>query len=77
MLLLAPKLAPKNINPYKSITYRGFSREEGIRTLDTVTRILTFQASSFNHSDTSLIQFANIGIFLKYRNCYASNFIKT
>jgi hypothetical protein len=30
------------------------SREEGIRTLDTVTRILAFQASSFNHSDTSL-----------------------
>jgi hypothetical protein len=31
-----------------------FSREEGIRTLDTVTHILAFQASSFNHSDTSL-----------------------
>ena len=29
-------------------------REEGIRTLDTVTRILPFQGSSFNHSDTSL-----------------------
>jgi hypothetical protein len=32
-----------------------FCREEGIRTLDTVTHILAFQASSFNHSDTSLL----------------------
>lgn len=31
------------------------SREEGIRTLDTVTRIPTFQAGPFNHSGTSLI----------------------
>ena len=31
-----------------------FCREEGIRTLDTVTHILAFQASSLNHSDTSL-----------------------
>lgn len=29
-------------------------REEEIRTLDTVTHILPFQGSSFNHSDTSL-----------------------
>ena len=35
------------------------SREEGIRTLDTVTHILAFQASSFNHADTSLIGIAN------------------
>ena len=34
-------------------------REEGIRTLDTVTHILAFQASSFNHSDTSLYWDAN------------------
>jgi hypothetical protein len=34
-------------------------REEGIRTLDTVTHILAFQASSLNHSDTSLFWFAN------------------
>ena len=27
--------------------------DEGIRTLDTVSRIHTFQACSFNHSDTS------------------------
>ncbi len=39
------------------------SREEGIRTLDTVTRILPFQGSSFNHSDTSLNWFAKI-VFL-------------
>ena len=32
-------------------------REEGIRTLDTVGRIHTFQACSFNHSDTSLFFF--------------------
>ena len=35
-----------------------FRREEGIRTLDTVTHILAFQASSLNHSDTSLFWFA-------------------
>lgn len=35
------------------------SREEGIRTLDAVTHIQTFQACSFNHSDTSLKSFAN------------------
>jgi hypothetical protein len=29
-------------------------REDGIRTHDAVTHILAFQASSFNHSDTSL-----------------------
>ena len=40
------------------------SREEGIRTLDTVTRILPFQGSSFNHSDTSLIEVANIMKYL-------------
>ena len=34
-------------------------REKGIRTLDTVTHILAFQASSFNHSDTSLYWIAN------------------
>ena len=39
-------------------------REEGIRTLDTVTRILPFQGSSFNHSDTSLIEVANIMKYL-------------
>lgn len=37
-----------------------FSRKEGIRTLDTVTRILPFQGSSFNHSDTFLIEIAKI-----------------
>ena len=36
-----------------------FCREEEIRTLDTVTRILPFQGSSFNHSDTSLYLFAS------------------
>ncbi len=34
-------------------------REEEIRTLDTVTRILPFQGSSFNHSDTSLSHLKN------------------
>lgn len=38
----------------KSVENQRFCREEGIRTLDTVTRILPFQGSSFNHSDTSL-----------------------
>lgn len=36
-----------------------FSREDGIRTHDTVAHIQTFQACSFNHSDTSLKRFAN------------------
>jgi hypothetical protein len=40
-------------SPY-STTGGAFGREEEIRTLDTVTRILPFQGSSFNHSDTSL-----------------------
>lgn len=39
--------------------YFLFCREEEIRTLDTVTRIHTFQACSFNHSDTSLL--GNVG----------------
>ena len=34
-------------------------REDGIRTHDAVTHIQTFQACSFNHSDTSLIGIAN------------------
>ena len=34
--------------------YKNICREKGIRTLDIVTHILAFQASSFNHSDTSL-----------------------
>ena len=46
----------EKINPCKLVAYRDYRREEGIRTLDTVTRILAFQASSFNHSDTSLIE---------------------
>ncbi len=46
-----------------------FCREEGIRTLDTVTRILPFQGSSLNHSDTSLYQL----IDCKY---IINNFIK-
>lgn len=33
-------------------------REEGIRTLDTVSRIPAFQASPFNHSGTSLFLLA-------------------
>lgn len=31
-----------------------YCRKEGIRTLDTVTRILPFQGSLFNHSSTFL-----------------------
>ncbi len=47
--------------PFKTCVLKGSrvlcfdkSREEGIRTLDTVARIPTFQAGSFDHSDTSL-----------------------
>ena len=39
--------------------FQTISREDGIRTHDTVTHIQTFQACSFNHSDTSLIGVAN------------------
>ena len=60
---LAPILAPENTNPCKLNAYRDFRREEGIRTLDTVTRILAFQASSFNHSDTSLFEDCKNRIF--------------
>ena len=41
--------------------YRG--REEGIRTLDTLSCIYTFQAYSFNHSDTSLFPNAKVTKF--------------
>ena len=39
---------------YVRLYFISYCREEGIRTLDTVSRIHTFQACSFNHSDTSL-----------------------
>lgn len=45
-------------------------RKEGIRTLDTVTRILPFQGSSFNHSDTFLFEIAKIVYFPEYPNKY-------
>ena len=45
-------------------------REEEIRTLDTVTRIHTFQACSFNHSDTSL--FGNQGAKIAFLTLYAN-----
>ena len=47
-------------------------REEGIRTLDTVTRIQTFQACSFDHSDTSLIRIAKIDLFITKPKFYSS-----
>ncbi len=40
----------------KFLIYRLVCREDGIRTHGTVARTLAFQASSFNHSDTSLIE---------------------
>ena len=47
--------------PTKSLNLVGFifiyifaGREDGIRTHDAVAHIQTFQACSFNHSDTSL-----------------------
>ena len=43
------------VNILKTLIFNGISREDGIRTHDTVTHIQTFQACSFNHSDTSLI----------------------
>jgi hypothetical protein len=38
-------------------------REEGIRTLDTVSRIAAFQATPFNHSGTSLYKYLTIRTF--------------
>ena len=46
--------------------------ERGIRTLDTVARILPFQGSSFNHSDTSLFEIAKIREFIEYPNYYCN-----
>jgi hypothetical protein len=40
-------------------------REDGIRTHDTVTHIQTFQACSFNHSDTSLFGVAKNNKFFQ------------
>ena len=41
-------------------------REEGIRTLDTVARILAFQASPFDHSGTSLYSIGKKGFHLLF-----------
>jgi hypothetical protein len=46
-----PRYKTKNA-PFRKALF--FCREDGIRTHDAVTHILAFQASSFNHSDTSL-----------------------
>ena len=63
LVFLCPSLAwacgPDSFRAQKNLTSSGFSsfsycREEGIRTLETVSRLHTFQACSFNHSDTSL-----------------------
>ncbi|GEM_PF-2082512 len=62
-----PDLVPDFVN---SLTFRVFCREEGIRTLDTVTRILPFQGSLFNHSSTSLFGFANVMDFLKFKTVF-------
>ena len=51
-------LKQKNRNPTIAANV-DFCREDGIRTHDTVTHIQTFQACSFNHSDTSLFGVAN------------------
>lgn len=44
---------------FKLLRHTISCREDGIRTHDTVTHIQTFQACSFNHSDTSLFGIAN------------------
>ena len=58
---------PENEKPTKPLNLVGFvafcissCRKEGIRTLDTVTRVLPFQGSLFNHSSTFLFGFANV-----------------
>ena len=50
---LVPDLVPDFV---KLLIFRLVCREDGIRTHGTVTRTLPFQGSSFNHSDTSLIE---------------------
>ncbi len=57
------KKTPNLLGVNVLIDYQLFCREEGIRTLDTVTRILPFQGSSFNHSDTSLFRDCKSNVF--------------
>ena len=55
LLVCLRKRAFDTVSKQKTRHFRDrLCREEGIRTLDTVARIHTFQACSFNHSDTSL-----------------------
>ena len=58
LLVCLRKRAFDTVSKQKTRHFRDrLCREEGIRTLDTVARIHTFQACSFNHSDTSLFFF--------------------
>ena len=52
-------------------------RKEGIRTLDTVTRIPPFQGGLFNHSSTFLLILQMYKIFFNYKTSPLSNFYKT
>ncbi len=61
----APQSAAlKNQKPPECMIQGVWGRESGIRTRDTVSRIHTFQACSFNHSDTSLcLETQNTALF--------------
>lgn len=61
--------------PTKSLNLVGFifinifaGREDGIRTHDAVAHIQTFQACSFNHSDTSLFVLQRTTNFFTKKN---------
>ena len=49
-------------------------RKEGIRTLDTVTRIPPFQGGLFNHSSTFLLILQMYKIIFNYKTSPLSNF---
>ena len=56
------------------LVFNAICRKEGIRTLDTVTRILPFQGSSFNHSDTFLFALAKVELFIHIRKSHHEDF---
>ena len=63
-----------NINSLYEAIYVLFCGEGGIRTHDTVTRIQTFQACSFDHSDTSPNSLGKNNVYFWLRKFISSLF---
>ena len=57
-------------NPKRCLLGISSGREEEIRTLDTVARILPFQGSVFNHSATSLYMISRLHLRLQPPDSY-------